>query len=599
MARVILPLTSVALLLGMVAVACGTDAVPAAPELDAGPTAQDGGPAVLDAGAPDDPDDAESPDSPIPTFAVGGIVNGLAGTGLVLQNNAGDDITVAASATFVFATKLEAGKPFAVTVKTQPTSPPQTCVITGGTGTVASADVSTVTVDCTTDAFTVGGNVTGLAAGNEVVLQNNGGDDVTVSADDSFIFATPVKSGESFAVSVLTQPSAPNQTCVVTGGTGTVAAGNVVSIAVNCTTERYTAGGTVSGLDGVGLVLQNGGSDVPINANGTFSMPPQADGSTYDITVKTQPTAQRCTVTNGAGTLQGANVTDVTVACVDLFTIGGTVTGLAAGSVVLTNNGGDDLTVSANGTFTFATPVSADATYAVAIKTQPTDRECQIVNASGTPTVNVTNVTVTCGHTRCRTVGGQLWCRDVVGARSCNTFCSATGLSPPTIDDATWFAAQNEAHECSALAAAFGVGSTNLGAWSISCAEIHGNSMACSTNPSCPTAFRLTPTIAPSVYAVCPCGDATACATGNEGAATTVTCPAGSVITSIAYASYGLPTGSCGSFTNGTCHSATSQLMVEQRCLGKTTCTVNATNEVFGDPCFGAGKRLYIQASCQ
>ncbi|MBX3202848.1 MAG: hypothetical protein KF894_32275, partial [Labilithrix sp.] len=434
MATTFLRATGAALLLGIVAVACGADDLPAGPELDAG-AAEDSG------AAPVPGDDAGSPSPSAPTFAVGGVVSGLLGTGLVLQNNAGDDITVTASGTFVFATKLGVGAPFAVTVKAQPSSPPQTCVVTGGTGAVASADVSTVKVDCVTDAFTVGGNVTGLAAGNEVVLQNNGGDDVTVDADGSFTFATPIESGESFDVGVLTQPSAPNQTCIVTGGTGTIAVGDVVTVVVNCATNEYTAGGTVTGVNGVGLVLQNGDAEVPVNGNGMFSMPPQADGSAYDIRVKSDPAAKRCTVTNGSGTLQGANVTDVTVTCIDVFTVGGSITGLAVGAVVLSNNGGDDLTVNGNGSFTFATAV---ASYAVAIKTQPTDRECQIENASGTPNANVTNVTVTCGHTRCRTVGGQLWCRDSVGARSCNAFCTATGLSPPTIDDATWFAAQNE-----------------------------------------------------------------------------------------------------------------------------------------------------------
>src|ERR1700722_1993120 len=50
-------------------------------------------------------------------------------------------------------------------------------------------------------------------------------------------------------------------------------------------------------------------------------------------------------------------------------TIGGTVTGLTGKGMVLENNGGDDLTIVANGTFTFKTVVSG--TYAVTIKTQP------------------------------------------------------------------------------------------------------------------------------------------------------------------------------------------------------------------------------------
>src|SRR6202021_2284305 len=45
------------------------------------------------------------------------------------------------------------------------------------------------------------------------------------------------------------------------------------------------------------------------------------------------------------------------------FTVGGTVAGLTSGTLVLADNGGDDLTVSANGSFTFATPLATGAAY--------------------------------------------------------------------------------------------------------------------------------------------------------------------------------------------------------------------------------------------
>lgn len=79
------------------------------------------------------------------------------------------------------------------------------------------------------------------------------------------------------------------------------------------------------------------------------------------------------------------------------YTIGGTVSGLASGSrVVLQNNGADDLTVSANGSFTFPGLLDANVAYAVTIKTPPAQQTCTITNGSGTTTRNVTNVTVNC-----------------------------------------------------------------------------------------------------------------------------------------------------------------------------------------------------------
>ena len=60
------------------------------------------------------------------------------------------------------------------------------------------------------------------------------------------------------------------------------------------------------------------------------------------------------------------------------YTIGGTLTGLGGGkALVLTNNGTDDLSLSANGAFAFATKASA---YKVVVKTQPVGQTCAVAN---------------------------------------------------------------------------------------------------------------------------------------------------------------------------------------------------------------------------
>jgi 6-phosphogluconolactonase (cycloisomerase 2 family) len=75
---------------------------------------------------------------------------GLAGTGLVLQNNAGDDLAVPANGSFGFATKESSGAAFAVTIKTHPTGPNQNCTVANGTGsgTIASSAITSVAVTC-------------------------------------------------------------------------------------------------------------------------------------------------------------------------------------------------------------------------------------------------------------------------------------------------------------------------------------------------------------------------------------------------------------------------------------------------------------------
>ena len=93
-------------------------------------------------------------------------------------------------------------------------------------------------------------------------------------------------------------------------------------------------------------------------------------------------------------------------------------------------------------------------------------------------------------------------------------------------------------------------------------------------------------------------GPATLCAESNEGSPMNLTAPPGQVITSIDFASYGTPTGTCGSFVLSACDAASSRSVVEAACLGKTSCSMAADNTTFGDPCPGTQKRLYVQASC-
>jgi hypothetical protein len=81
--------------------------------------------------------------------------------------------------------------------------------------------------------------------------------------------------------------------------------------------DPVTIGGTVTGLEGSGLILQNNGSDdLPIDADGPFTFAtPLAPGDSYNVSVFTQPEGQTCSVTNGSGQVPDVPVTDVTVTC--------------------------------------------------------------------------------------------------------------------------------------------------------------------------------------------------------------------------------------------------------------------------------------------
>lgn len=85
------------------------------------------------------------------TYTIGGTVSGLAGSGLVLQQNGGDNLAVGADGTFTFATPIDDGANYSVTVFAQPGNPAQTCTVENGSGIVAGANVDSVAVSCTTD----------------------------------------------------------------------------------------------------------------------------------------------------------------------------------------------------------------------------------------------------------------------------------------------------------------------------------------------------------------------------------------------------------------------------------------------------------------
>jgi hypothetical protein len=276
---------------------------------------------------------------PPQTFTVAGSVSGLAGSGLVLQNNGGDNLSIAAGGAFTFATALASGAAFNVTVKTQPLSPTQTCVVANGTGTVGSANITNVSVTCTTNTYSIGGSVTGLT-GSGLVLQDNAGNDLTVAAASStFTFATPIASGASYAVTVKTHPTVPSQTCAVTAATGTVVSSNVTNVVVTCTTTTYTVGGSITGLTASGLVLENNSADdLTVAATSTtFTFATAvASGAAYSVSVKTQPSGQTCAVTSGSGTVGAAPVTNVAVACT---TVAAFVCGVTENGVVVTHAG--------------------------------------------------------------------------------------------------------------------------------------------------------------------------------------------------------------------------------------------------------------------
>jgi hypothetical protein len=245
---------------------------------------------------------------------------------------------------------------------------------------------------------TIGGTISGLN-GSGLALQDNGGATLKISGNGNFTFATAVAGGNSFNVTVSTQPTDPSQTCTVAHGSGTVSGDDITNVAVACTTNSFTVGGTVSGLTGSGLVLtDNGANDTPVAKNGPFSFTTAlASGSAYSVTVATQPTnpPQTCTVGHASGTVTAGNISTVSVTCAtNTYSVVAYVSGLAGSGLALSYNGGAAISVTRNGALIFASGVAIGTPYSLAIAGQPTSpaQTCVLSSASGT--VGTTNATI-------------------------------------------------------------------------------------------------------------------------------------------------------------------------------------------------------------
>jgi uncharacterized repeat protein (TIGR03803 family) len=350
-------------------------------------------------------------DSTAPTpqmYHVGGTVSGLAtGAQLTVSDNAAGALVIGQSGTFSFAAGLPSGSPYDVTVNANPAG--QTCSVAGGTGIVQSANIANIVVTCADQTFALGGPVSGLSTSG--LLLKNGSDTVAVSAGaTSFAFSQSFPYASSFAVSVVTQPQ--GLACAVQGGSGVMPAHAVTSVAIHCTDQPFTLGGSVSGLGSAsGLVLANGTDTVSVTAPATtFAFTDRvAFGTAYQVTVQSAPAGLECNVTNGSGTMPAAAVTNVAVVCANnIHSVGGSLAGLLASGLVLTN-GADTLEVPPRtGHFTMPTLIPTGSTYSIAVQTQPQGLTCTVSDGSGTMgSADVSSVQIQCAA-GVYTVGGSV-----------------------------------------------------------------------------------------------------------------------------------------------------------------------------------------------
>jgi hypothetical protein len=320
-------------------------------------------------------------------------VTGLTGT-LVMQDDKGDNLTFTANTSQTFATQYVSGTTYNVSVKTQPSG--QSCSLSANASGTITSNI-TVTATCTTSSptYTISVAATGLTG--TLVMQDSQSDTLTFTTNNTQTFTNSYASGASYTVTVKTQPS--GQTCTLSSNSsGTITSNITVTATCTSTVVDYTISVAVTGLTGT-LVMQDDKSDnLTFTTNNTQTFATSyASGSTYAVTVKTQPSGQTCTLgSNASGTIT-SNIT-VTATCTTTpvnYTISVAVTGLT-GTLVMQDSQSDSLTFTTNTTQTFAKSYTSGASYTVTVETQPTGQTCTLSsNASGTITSNIT-VTATC-----------------------------------------------------------------------------------------------------------------------------------------------------------------------------------------------------------
>lgn len=174
------------------------------------------------------------PAAPAPTYSIGGTVTGLDGTGLVLENNGSDPLTITADGTFAFAANLASGASYNVTVRTQPTAvPARICSVSQGVGAVAAGSVTSVVVSCR------------AMTGRYVYTANSSGHSISAFSIDPESGALTEIVGSPFAVSGdaprLSVLDPTGSYLYVIGGTATAGdAGTLTGYAIDDATGALT-----------------------------------------------------------------------------------------------------------------------------------------------------------------------------------------------------------------------------------------------------------------------------------------------------------------------------------------------------------------------
>lgn len=338
------------------------------------------------------------------SLSIGGTISGLvSGKWVVLKNNGTDALTIGQNGSFKFSQKIAFNGNYLVTIATQPTG--ETCVVLNGSDSDVSANVTNIKVICSDKTVSIGGTVSGLESGVNVMLTLSTNDSsIIVNQNSNFTFPNAIPLYSLYNVTAKASSNA--EICSVANGNG-IATSNIANIKVVCSAQKITVSGNISGLTlGSKVILSNTDGDnqpIPINIvskTNPFSFLIPYDGS-YSINV-TAPNKYKCSVAPNNLKDIKTNITNVQIICsTKILNVTGSVLNLGYFNyIILKDSSSDkkyDQSIKYYGedpNFTFKVPYGGSYNIEV---TFSDGYSCPVINGSGKNIqADISNVKVNC-----------------------------------------------------------------------------------------------------------------------------------------------------------------------------------------------------------
>ena len=345
-------------------------------------------------------------------------VSGLAsGQSVKIFEVNGNSIVVTANGRYTLRDRMTPGSSYQLVVNTQPEK--QFC----SWDNKSSNKINTISTSLTEklnciDTYSIGGSASGLSSGEKILLTLNAPGDlgasqsVWVSDNGSFSFPERVGAVSAYYANILNY-DIPGKDCVLSNSSGSNVTADVSNLSLNCSPAEYSVWVHVEGLAesyAVTLLL-DGANPLEITSSAgpvpTFSKKLPYNGS-YAVTIAQQPSSGVCTVNSGTGAGVNNHVHVYLVCSTYTYPVSGTITGLFPGQQLSIYNSSEVLSITQNGGFSFATPISYGGSYWVSIFNQPKNQTCAVRDGrNDRVTAEIPPVTIECSSANF-SLGGTL-----------------------------------------------------------------------------------------------------------------------------------------------------------------------------------------------